>query len=83
MTKKKQHQQAVRSTIPNSIGIIAVLLAIHLLINHRMASSSSSNQNGPILEDEQIFRDILASMGTTNFDPMVAVALNEYARSNF
>ncbi len=36
-----------------------------------------------IVEDDQPFKDILASMGTANFDPMVAVALNEFARSAY
>lgn len=46
-------------------------------------SSSSASQSTQIIDDDQMFKDILASMGTTNYDPMVSIALNEYARSKF
>jgi hypothetical protein len=32
------------------------------------------------MDGDQMFREILTSMGVTSFDPLVTMALNEYAR---
>ncbi len=41
----------------------------------------TSSQDNLYSDDERGLVDILQSMGITQFDPMVPVALNEYARS--
>jgi hypothetical protein len=45
--------------------------------------NSSSAENPSLGDDEKGIIEILKSMGIDQFDPMVPVALNEYARSMF
>lgn len=44
-------------------------------------SDQGNNKKGWYAEDDKAFIDILQSMGVTQFDPLLPIALNEYARS--
>jgi hypothetical protein len=61
-----------------------------ILLSSSASPFSSSNSvtmtekpQGWYAEDDKAFIEILNSMGVSQFDPLVPIALNEYARREF